>query len=732
LKRSLLSLCFLFLVASRSPALGIDSTKPKNLLILSSYSKALVDPYAELLRSSIRSRVPGPVNFYVEYLESQRLENRDYENGVNETLRDAYAKEKPDIVIAISYTALRFAAEFRDRMFPGVPIIFLWVGPGRLQDGKLWPGVTGITAPVDVRGTVELAVRLHPGARNVAVVAGDSETEHYWLGLTHQELHNRANQLNEIDLVGLPTEQLLQRVSTLPATTIVLFQYLPQESSDRVVGTYDILAAVAQRFPTYCIHNICLDHGGIGGSYPDSNEQVATAGQMVARVLTGEKPENIPMVHGKITGARVDWRQLLRWNIAESALPANTLVLYRQPTVWQRYWRYMFAGIVAIVAQSLLIIGLLWQRARKRKAEAVLRESEKRFRVMADTTPSLVWMCNPDGNVTYLNDRRVNFTGRDPDAGFADTWTAYIHPDDVRNVLAVNARALEKRQGFSKEYRLRRRDGAYRWMLDVAAPRVNGDGSFAGFIGAANDITDQKLAQEALEKVGGRLIEAQEKERSRIARELHDDICQRLALLSLELEQTKHSANGSSAERDTQMTEIQRRCSQISADVQVLSHQLHSSKLDYLGIVAALRSFCKEFSQQKSVSIEFTSENVPNPLPRDVSLCLFRVAQEALHNAVKYSGVTLFSVDLRGIGDQLRLEVGDTGVGFDVEKVKQDVGLGLISMQERIHLINGRLDIKSKANHGTTIVARVPSGSEGSGVVTIGERVDPVNQGARR
>jgi len=170
----------------------------------------------------------------------------------------------------------------------------------------------------------------------------------------------------------------------------------------------------------------------------------------------------------------------------------------------------------------------------------------------------------------------------------------------------------------------------YRWMLDAASPRLNGDGSFAGFIGSAIDVTDQKLAQQALEKVSGQLIEAQEKERSRIARELHDDICQRLALLSMELEQADRVSRQSPEAAKKNMDEIRSHCSEIAGDVQSLSHQLHSSKLDDLGAASAIRGFCREFSRQHEVNIEFTENNVPRELPKDISLCLFRVTQEAL------------------------------------------------------------------------------------------------------
>jgi len=702
--RSLFALSFFLLLTLGPLALGADTGQPKNVLILHSFPKAYVFDALESLESTVRSSVSVPVNFYVERLETQHFGSRDYETGQSVVLRGAYAKEKLDLVIVFAYPALQFVAEYRDRMFPGVPIVFVMVAPGRIQGHKLWPGITGVTIPMDVRGTLDLAVRLHPGTKHVAVIAGNSEYESYWLDQTHQELRRRADELKVIDLVGLPTGQLLEQVSTLPPRTVVFFELLPQDSSYPVISGYDVLAAIAQRFPTYCINNYCFDHGAIGGSYPDPDEQAVKGGKLAARVLSGEKPENIPVVHGSRVHVHVDWRQLRRWNISESALPPGAIVLHRQPTVWKSYKKYILTGVAVIICQALLIAGLLWQRARRRKTDLALRESEKRFRVMADTTPALIWMCDKEGNVTYINDRRISFTGRDPKSGFGDTWTAYIHPDDLQSVQTTNARALNTCQSYSKEYRLRRRDGEYRWMFDVAAPRRDENGAFCGFIGAAIDITEQKLAQEAMEKVSGKLIEAQETERRRIARELHDDICQRLAMLTLELEQASEGSNGSTG----RLMEIRDRYGEIALDVQALSHELHSSKLEYLGIVAGLRTFCEEFSEQQSVTIDFTHENVPAQLPPEVSLCLFRVAQEAVHNAVKYSGREELVVHLRGIHGEVELEVSDAGAGFDVEAAMKGRGIGLMSMQERAHLVKGILSIESTPGRGTRVSVRVP------------------------
>jgi PAS domain S-box-containing protein len=237
--------------------------------------------------------------------------------------------------------------------------------------------------------------------------------------------------------------------------------------------------------------------------------------------------------------------------------------LNRELTLWERYRGYVLAAIFVIVAQALLIAALLWQHARKRKAEAVLRESEERFRLLANTTPALIWMCDAEGRTTYLNERRLPFTGSDHNAGYGDTLMTYIHPHDLPAVNEAFSNAVKTRQSYSKEFRLRRRDGTYRWMFDVASPRLNDDGTFAGFIGSAIDITDQRLARQALQRLSGQLIKAQEKERARIARELHDDICQRLALLSVELGQASRRSNGASSRLD----EIRKHCSDIASDV---------------------------------------------------------------------------------------------------------------------------------------------------------------------
>ena len=208
---------------------------------------------------------------------------------------------------------------------------------------------------------------------------------------------------------------------------------------------------------------------------------------------------------------------------------------------------------------------------------------------------------------------------------------------------------------------------------------------------------------------------AQEQERTRIARELHDDIGQRLALLANELQQVQQDSPNLPEVRK-RMEELEKQTFAIVTDIQSLSHELHSSKLEYLGIAKAMRSFCKEFSEQQRVEIGFENNDLPSTLPPDVSLCFFRVLQEALRNSAKYSGVRHFDVKLWATPNEVSLTVSDSGAGFDLKAAKDGRGLGLISMEERLKIVGGDLLIESQPKRGTTIHARAPLHPENNSV----------------
>ena len=230
------------------------------------------------------------------------------------------------------------------------------------------------------------------------------------------------------------------------------------------------------------------------------------------------------------------------------------------------------------------------------------------------------------------------------------------------------------------------------------------------FLLLAVEVEDRELARLFQRALGGRLIYAQEQERKRIARELHDDISQKLALIALELQNANHFPNRSVEEMRGQLAEIQKHCSEVALDIHSVSRQLHSSNLEYLGIADAISGFCREFSEKYDLVVEFTARDVPRRIAEDSALCLYRIAQESLTNARKYSGAKKIEVELDGKADEVRLTVRDHGAGCDLELARRSGGLGLISMEERVHLAGGSFSAQSRPGAGTTIKAVVPIG----------------------
>jgi PAS domain S-box-containing protein len=264
---------------------------------------------------------------------------------------------------------------------------------------------------------------------------------------------------------------------------------------------------------------------------------------------------------------------------------------------------------------------------------------------------------------------------------------------------------------YQIEKRFFRRDGSLIWgRLSISLTRSGGN---RYVIATVEELSKERAAQENL---AGRLIQAQEEERARIARELHDDIHQQLVLLSINLDQVQQSLPREAGEVSQKLSEAREQLVNVSKDIHSLSHRLHSAKLEYLGFPAAAASLCRDVSRQHKVKIAFHSEVVSNELPNQTALCLYRVLQEALHNATKHSGSTHVEVSLRSESHEIKLIVRDWGIGFDPAGNRKGPGLGLASMKERLSLINGELSIESQPECGTTICARVSRKQASEGI----------------
>jgi len=405
---------------------------------------------------------------------------------------------------------------------------------------------------------------------------------------------------------------------------------------------------------------------------------------------------------------------------------------------WQQNKSYA-VSVAVFSLQAGLIALLIWQYQRLRRANRTLRESgttkediiksleatvrrdsttieqaqqavhesESRFRYIADAAPVLIWTAGPDKRCTYFNKPWHEFTGRSLELELGDGWAKGVHASDLQECLATYVESFDARREFKMEYRLRRFDGEYRWIYDIGVPCFDEQNRFLGYIGSCMDITERKQAEATLGDLSGRLLTAQEEERARIARELHDDVSQRMALLQIGLEELEQALPQRAWDLREKLQGVVNTAVGVSNDIHELSHQLHPSKLETLGLTASLEGLCRELSQQGKLEVCFVEATPTGEISRDVTLCFFRIAQEALWNVARHSGAKEARVELHGDEQQVELSITDNGMGFDSEGTGKNLGIGLRSMQERVRLVGGRLKIESKFGAGTKICAAV-------------------------
>ena len=357
------------------------------------------------------------------------------------------------------------------------------------------------------------------------------------------------------------------------------------------------------------------------------------------------------------------------------------------------------------------MLGVATDITDRKEAEESLRRKERELKEAQRLAGVGSWEWDRNTDTVVWSEELYRIAGRDPSlpaVSYKDHSQLYTAESMGRLREAV-AMALDTHAPYELDLEMIHADSTHRWVTARGEAQRDAAGQVMGLRGTVQDVTERKLVEEALSGVNGRLIEAQESERGRIARDLHDDIGQRLAMVAMTQAQLQGLVNGlPGSEAADCVKGLQKQTAEIIADVQTLSHQLHPPRLQHLGFVAAMRGFCDELSAQKSATVHFRHDNVPGNVPPDVSLCLFRVLQEALQNAVRHSGARQFDVHVRGTESGVDLAVRDQGVGFDVRTANQGLGLGLTSMKERLKLVGGELFIESRSTRGTTVLARAP------------------------
>jgi len=581
-------------LAATAAAAGGDEGAQKRVLVVYSTRRdtqlpTLGDREMPRLLEEALSAKP---DYYSEYVDGARFPEAQYQQAFRNYLRLKYHGMRFDLVIASHRLAYELVTSVRDELFRGTPIVFL------TQDRSV-PRIANsaeIIVEPDYRRTIDLALRLQPDTTQVFVISGSSPRDTALERVARQQFASLQPKVAFTYLTGLETDALEQRLATLPEHAIVFYVIFYQDAAGLNLTPLDYLGRLTQisNRPVYSWVDSAMNRGVVGGSLLVLESQVRSLASMGARVLRGEAADGIPVSEADLQVDQVDWRQLRRWNIDDALVPAGALVMYHEPSRWDRDRNYIIGGVAVLVVETALIGALILQGARRRRAEAKAREAAAELR----------------------------------------------------------------------------------------------------------------LSYERIRDLGGRLLGAQDAERSRIARELHDDISQQLTLLSMDLALLSHAQAGRPDDAEKLAHEAHERVVAVATSVHQLSHQLHPARLRLVGLVAALSSLQQEI-QSSGHRITFTHEGVPDAIAQDLKVCLYRVAQEAVQNAIKYSGAREIFMSLAGTGDALTLVVGDHGAGFDAQ-ASMHRGLGLVSMGERVEAFGGTLRIQSAPGAGTRIEATVP------------------------
>lgn len=342
----------------------------------------------------------------------------------------------------------------------------------------------------------------------------------------------------------------------------------------------------------------------------------------------------------------------------------------------------------------------------RRTAQARLEQAEH-LRQLLNVVHVLPWEADvATSQFTHVGEQALNMLGYPAQAWYEpDFWSAHVHPDDRERAAAACLEFSNSRDNYELEYRMIAKDRRVVWLHNLVNV-IRQDGRPVAIRGFSIDVTERKAKEAVLRDLSGRLINAQEEERRRVARELHDDLNQRMAMLSMELAQLGQSKKPFNLRRRLEC--LQNQAKEISADLHRISYRLHPSKLDQLGLAAAVRSLCQELSAKEKLKVEFLQSGFPADLPNEVTLCVFRIAQEALHNCVKHSSARTARVLLETSGERVSLSVSDDGCGFEMDSAAMKKGLGFTSVRERLRNVDGKLQIHSQPAQGTVIAISVP------------------------
>jgi PAS domain S-box-containing protein len=783
-----------------------------------------------IYRSVLTDALPGQLDYYSEYLDLARFGGENYQIAFRDFLKEKYKGTDFNLIIGVA-DLRNFLARYGAEIFPNAPVVFS-ISDDTLDRSPSPPNFTGILYETDLRGTLNVIHGLQPSVKHVIVVTGASQSVDKWHeARARRQFNDYAGSLELIYCSGLPMDELKRQIANLPPDSVVYFVMMTEDGAGEHFTTADALdqLAAASSVPIYTWHDSFLGHGVIGGQLASSERIATRTAEVALRVLRGEPVESIPIARANTSRLAFDWRQLQRWKIDENGLPPGSEILFREATFWQRHRDSIIAVIALFALQSALIVALLFERRRRRKAIAGFRQSEDRYRNVVETQTEMICRFRPDTTLTFVNDAYCKYFGRSaeelvgtrfilfiPEAQ-RDTSLRYfetfvkeprcethehpvIRPDGGHGWhqwtnCAITSGAIFELQGVGRDISERKqleqlvvrserefstlvenspdvicrldRDLRYTYVSpnlrnifpiaveaflgkpprEVSVPGYDGNGfenscrdaagkrqpavhefQYAGHhyrtriipeysaggevesvMSITEDFTERLRAELELRKLAARLINLQDDERRRIARELHDGTAQTVSAISLNLSRLEKASVNPTPEITRLLGDSQELAAQSASELRTLSYLLHPPILDHAGLVRALQLFARGFSERTGIHVDVAGVQDIGRLPADIETALFRVVQESLTNVRRHSGSDTASIRLEKRSAEVKLQISDRGRGMLRDAGETvELGVGISGMRQRLIQLGGRLEIESNTN-GTTITVLIPT-----------------------
>ncbi len=500
-----MALCMIVLLTAISSAHAADAGSAKRVLIVSTGSRFA--PGFGLLEQNfvetLRQLAPARVELYFEYLDIIRFPSESYQRLFHDFLQEKYAGQTPDLIVLNSVGNLVVATKFLRQLFPGVRVSLTGLAEEEVSAGQLGNDVSGIVQRTDLRGTLDLILRLQPEARRVVVISGTAEIDRNTLSRAEAAARSFTNRVKFDFWSDRSMAEVRQAVKALPPQTAILLTRMYRDAAGEAFSPPQAAQSIAEtaNAPLYVLGAASVGGGAVGGSVTDAATLGKQAAKLASRILYGASSASIPLIVQAEGVPMFDWRALKRWGISESRLPAGSVIRFRPISMWEQYRWYVAGALGIIVVQAVLIFGLLLHRVRRQRAERELRDSQQLLDLAASANELGLWARNPDHGEFWANPSLRSLLGLGKNGALRfDDVIACIHPDDRDRIVPVIQHAQRNGLPFEAEFRIVLPDGKERWL--AARGRSMNEPKERGLrrMGAVFDITERKRSQYELDR----------------------------------------------------------------------------------------------------------------------------------------------------------------------------------------------------------------------------------------